>query len=709
MDGFTIRAGIYFDLGQPDKALADYSRANELDPKNTWDCWSRGRAHMRFGQYEKALADYSLAIEMEPKNVAAWSRRAEVFIDLALWPEGAADFGQMFQLEEPADSLTFLLHAILRRCVDDGPGYRVVCQRMLTRFGDSTNSDDWSCIARALVISPEPGLEPSRAVAVAERAVADNKSAERVAHVGLAHYRAGAFERAVAALEESLALDANFKPADVHSTLAMALYHLGRKEQARAALAKARSVRQEHLEAMLAHDVGFRPGSNWNIVFQELFYKEAHTLLHGSPPPDDAYLSLLRGRGLEAIGRADQARAEFDRAFDLLPDELLMRVYRLPDVSRGDTFASELADLRRLVREHPEQTAKARIALARAHLRLARKLYEVRRKDDAESILAFIGSLAPAEESGADVAGAASDRAEIGFIYRECAAQLASRANHDADADADDLCQRDIAVFEKLTRDFPNDPAWAEHLAHALRLWGFRLSDTRRQAEAQSAFGRAVNVLEKAGADFPDSMPNRQSLLSDTYVKLRYWEALECLNAGDVTGYRGACGAMLDRLGQTDKPDVAHWLAWAAVLAPQAVDETNRPVALAEAAVASDRNNDRFSNTLGAALYRAGRFDEAVAKLNEVHAAWEQAATKPNEYSPAYSWFFLALAHQRLGHAEEARRWLDKATAWAEQEIKREGVAWNRRLTLELLRREAESLVSGAPDTRQQPQRRKRP
>ena len=187
--------------------------------------------------------------------------------------------------------------------------------------------------------------------------------------------------------------------------------------------------------------------------------------------------------------------------------------------------------------------------------------------------------------------------------------------------------------------------------------------------------------------------------LSPDDVMLRYFRTVVRAFAGDLAGYRGDCAAMLDRFGDTDKPEVAHWLAWAAVLAPQAVNRPDRPVALAAAAVASDPNDGRFSNTLGAALYRAGRFDDAVAKLNQVNAAWEQAATKPIDYSPAYSWFFLALAHQQLGHAEEARRWFDKAVAWAQQEIKSEGVAWNRRLTLELLRREAESVINGAADS----------
>ena len=50
------------------------------------------------------------------------------------------------------------------------------------------------------------------------------------------------------------------------------------------------------------------------------------------------------------------------------------------------------------------------------------------------------------------------------------------------------------------------------------------------------------------------------------------------------------------------------------------------------------------------------------------------------------------MAHHRQGNAELARSYLDKATEWAEQEIA-DKPAWNRKLTLELLRKEAESLI----------------
>jgi hypothetical protein len=84
------------------------------------------------------------------------------------------------------------------------------------------------------------------------------------------------------------------------------------------------------------------------------------------------------------------------------------------------------------------------------------------------------------------------------------------------------------------------------------------------------------------------------------------------------------------------------------------------------------------------------------------------------------NWLWLALANQRLGKAEEARRWLDKAQAWldhyddgmparADEEL---GLHLHNWLEAHVLRREAEALIpstgprSGAEDQeRQAPQK----
>jgi hypothetical protein len=60
------------------------------------------------------------------------------------------------------------------------------------------------------------------------------------------------------------------------------------------------------------------------------------------------------------------------------------------------------------------------------------------------------------------------------------------------------------------------------------------------------------------------------------------------------------------------------------------------------------------------------------------------------------------MAQHRLGHADEAKQWLDKAVAWTDKTFAEadQGAAellWNRRLTLKLLRDEATTLLGVTP------------
>jgi hypothetical protein len=90
--------------------------------------------------------------------------------------------------------------------------------------------------------------------------------------------------------------------------------------------------------------------------------------------------------------------------------------------------------------------------------------------------------------------------------------------------------------------------------------------------------------------------------------------------------------------------------------------------------------------TLGAALYRAGRFAEAIRRLNEGFQT-RGVGSLPRGFA------FLALAHHRLGHRDEAQRWLGKLIASRATETS--SSSWDD-MAIGILRREAESLILGS-------------
>src|SRR5262249_52219659 len=158
----------------------------------------------------------------------------------------------------------------------------------------------------------------------------------------------------------------------------------------------------------------------------------------------------------------------------------------------------------------------------------------------------------------------------------------------------------------------------------------------------------------------------------------RRWEnlALAQLTVGDRTAYRGTCAELLQRFGQTRKPDVAATVLSVCLAAPNAIDDMEQLIALGEVA-ASDKAQARF---LGAALYRAGRHADAVQRLQE---AGQLVAPR------AADLLFLAMAHHQLGHRDTARGYFDEAV----RQLEKARYVWPEQKEAELLHREAQTLL----------------
>jgi tetratricopeptide (TPR) repeat protein len=157
---------------------------------------------------------------------------------------------------------------------------------------------------------------------------------------------------------------------------------------------------------------------------------------------------------------------------------------------------------------------------------------------------------------------------------------------------------------------------------------------------------------DKAAADSAKAV-ELQPEKAEWWLKLASYELL----AGHTPAYRTACERMLERFGQTKNPIIARRIALRCVLSPQAVKDEQLVLQLAEQSVAKTPNDQLSVITLGAALYRAGQFEAAV------HHCGPIAETR----NPL-AWLVLAMAHHRLGHTEEARRWLDKAVQTMDKE-----------------------------------------
>jgi tetratricopeptide (TPR) repeat protein len=99
-------------------------------------------------------------------------------------------------------------------------------------------------------------------------------------------------------------------------------------------------------------------------------------------------------------------------------------------------------------------------------------------------------------------------------------------------------------------------------------------------------------------------------------------------------------------------------VAWQLATNPEpGLRDPARAVELAKRAIARAPKDADAWNTLGIARYRSGDFKASIAALEK----YRELRTNIAEWSNP---FFLAMAHWRLGHKDEALGWYEKASEW---------------------------------------------
>ena len=91
---------------QFDLAIADFTRAIELDPRDARIYAIRGLAYENKGAYDLAIADYTRAIDIDPKYAAGYSGRASVYASKQQYDRAIADFTRAVELD-PNDAYAY--------------------------------------------------------------------------------------------------------------------------------------------------------------------------------------------------------------------------------------------------------------------------------------------------------------------------------------------------------------------------------------------------------------------------------------------------------------------------------------------------------------------------------------------------------------------------------------------------------------------------
>ena len=619
------------------KAVISWGNAIELDPNNI-GCWAgRAEVYRELEQWDKAISDTSKAIELEPGAGWLLGRRADVYREIDQWDKALADYSKAIELG-PGDAWIWCGRADVYRALGQW-------DKALADSNKAIELDpgfSWSWSERANVYR-ELG-QPYKAISDISEAIELVPDEEYYLGVRADIYKGiGQLDKAKADYSTLIGIYSkgiNLNPANTWnwSERADVYMQLGQFDKALADSNKAIELDPGNSGPWSGRANVYREFKQWDKALAD--YNKAIEL-----KPDYGGKWWGRAAVYRELGQLDKAIADYSKAIELDPGASWLWSNRANVYRQLGQFDQALADYSKAIELEPGD------------------------------------------------GGNWSRRAEV---YRE----LGQRDKADSDY------SKAIDLYSKAIEFNPYNP----HYWHRRGVSYLQLGEPNK---AVADYSKAIELDPNDSgrwitrANTSSSMEQWNKAITDYSKAIEldpnnancwYFNSLAYLGMGDTEDYRNRCAQMLEHFGQTQEAAAAHWVAWTGALAPDAVENMESVVELAELAIEKGEQTDQNRNALGAVLYRAGRFDEAVQILSDLASEWEQGRELPTQTSPAYTWFFLAMAHHQLGNADQAQYWFDKGLERTEEELQ-DTPAWNRKLTLELLREEATKLLDITQET----------
>jgi serine/threonine protein kinase/Flp pilus assembly protein TadD len=652
---------------KPAAAAGFFLAALAVRPDCSYVHGKLGRALSKLGETEDAAAAFRRAVELDRKNATAHYDLADALLDRGQTEQAIAEY---------------------RRAIECNPAAATIPHNKL------------GLALRARGQVGEAMAEYRRAIACDPKAPAP--------HYNLAVLleNQGQVGEAMAEYRRVAACD----PRDPvpHIELGMGLQDRDQLDEAMVEYRRALELDPRNARAHYQVGTLLRARGRWEEAVAQ-FRKAVQLDPRGALGHDSLADGLLR------LGRFAEARAAAQHALDLFPaseprrpslrktlelcDRMLALDGRLPALLQGSERpgAAELLDLARLCRDYGRPYAAARLYAAAFAARpgLADDLGSHNRYDAACT------AARAAAGPGADQARlgererAGLRRQALDWLRADLALRTRPRQGGKPAGQAPTTWQtdtalagvRDQAALEKLPDDERRE--WQ-------RLWAdvaaARPDDTLAQARAQAA-----RQEWRQAADCYARAFERDPTTEEGHHWFEYAAVL--LLSGDRPGYARACAHMVERCDPTTLDLRPYHVARACTLAPDSVADPAAPGRLAQKDLAGQAREFWSLTEQGALHYRAGRFKQAVPLLKQSLKA------DPQPGRAVLNWLWLALAEQRLGNSEEARRWLGKAQELldqygdgmpgrAEEDL---GLHLHNWLEAHVLRREAEALLGAGP------------
>jgi tetratricopeptide (TPR) repeat protein len=304
---YYCRGLAYGKLGQCDKAVADYTKAIELDPKDAKHWYNRGVDHEKLGQLDKALADYSKALDLDPKYTEAWLNRGVLYCDHLGQPAKAvADFSEAINLD-PKDAKHWYNRGVahkrlgeLDKAVAD---YSQVI-KLNPKFVQAWHN-------RGILYCDHLG-QPAQAVADFSEAIKlDPKDADHWYCRGVAYGNLGQWDKAVDDYSQAIELDEKYVKA--WHNRGVSYGKLGQLDKALPDYSKAIELDPKHVNAWNNRGAVYcdRLGEPGKAVAD---FSEAIKL-----DPKVAGFWYNRGNAYRRLGELDKALPDYSKAIELDP------------------------------------------------------------------------------------------------------------------------------------------------------------------------------------------------------------------------------------------------------------------------------------------------------------------------------------------------------------------------------------------------------
>jgi tetratricopeptide (TPR) repeat protein len=120
--GYSLRGSAYKNKGNYDKAIANYTEAIRLEPTDVDHYGGRGEVYEEKGDIDNAIADYTEAIRLEPNNATGYEARGRSHARLGHVQEAISDYEKCLELD-PSGASAVLVRDALKKLSGDKPIY----------------------------------------------------------------------------------------------------------------------------------------------------------------------------------------------------------------------------------------------------------------------------------------------------------------------------------------------------------------------------------------------------------------------------------------------------------------------------------------------------------------------------------------------------------------------------------------------------------